>query len=112
MVLSRYKQKFPIFQTNPTLVYLDNASTTQTPQVVLNKMNDYYTTYRSNIHRGIYDLSTKATEEYENTRAKIARFINAEPEEIIFTSGTTHGLNLLASRLQFSKGDNIVLTRL
>jgi selenocysteine lyase/cysteine desulfurase len=97
-----FKSNFSTSQTNPTLAYLDNASTTQTPQIVLDKMNDYYTTYRSNIHRGIYDLSVKATEEYENARAKIARFINAEPEEIVFTSGTTHGLNLLARQLNLT----------
>lgn len=111
-VAKKIKYNFPIFQTNPTLVYLDNASTTQIPHIILEKMNDYYTAYRSNIHRGIYDLSVKATEEYENARIKIAQFIKAEPEEIIFTSGTTHGLNLLTSRLNFTKGDNIVLTRL
>jgi cysteine desulfurase/selenocysteine lyase len=75
-------------------------------------MNDYYTNYRANIHRGIYNLSVEATQKYEEARIKVSKFINAEPEEIIFTSGTTHGLNLLAYTLQFSKGDNIVLTRL
>lgn len=110
--LQKVKLHFPIFQTNPTLVYLDNAATTQTPQIVLDAMNDYYTKYRANIHRGLYDLSIQATEKYEQARKNIARFINAEPEEIIFTSGTTHGLNILAYILNFSKGDNIVLTRL
>jgi cysteine desulfurase/selenocysteine lyase len=112
MDLSTIKTHFPIFKNHPNLVYLDNASTTQTSQIVLDAMNEYYTTNRANIHRGIYNLSTEATKKYEEARNKIAKFINANPEEIIFTSGTTHGLNLLAYTLQFSKGDNIVLTRL
>jgi cysteine desulfurase/selenocysteine lyase len=112
MDLSTIKTHFPIFKNHPNLVYLDNASTTQTSQIVLDAMNEYYTTNRANIHRGIYNLSTEATKKYEEARNKIAKFINAEPDEIIFTSGTTHGLNLLAYTLNFSKGDNIVLTRL
>jgi cysteine desulfurase/selenocysteine lyase len=112
MNLSSIKNHFTIFKNHPNLVYLDNASTTQTPQSVLDAMNDYYTNYRANIHRGIYNLSTEATKKYEEARIKIANFINVKPDEIIFTSGTTHGLNLLAYTLNFSKGDNIVLTRL
>jgi cysteine desulfurase/selenocysteine lyase len=112
MNLSIIKNHFPIFKNHPKLVYLDNASTAQTPQIVLDAMSEHYTTNRANIHRGIYNLSTEATKKYEEARNKIAEFINAEPDEIIFTSGTTHGLNLLAYSLQFSKGDNIVLTRL
>lgn len=113
MKVNIIKNKFPIFQTHPTLAYLDNAATTQTPHIVLDKMNDYYSNYRSNIHRGIYDLSIKATEEYEIARTKVARLINAEPEEIVFTSGTTHALNLLARAHQdlILKRD-VLLTRL
>lgn len=108
------KSQFPIFQTHPDLVYLDSAATTQTPQVVLDAMNEYYTQYRANIHRGLYDLSAQATEEYENARKKVAKFIGAETQEIIFTSGTTHGLNFLARSLckDLKPGDNIVLTQL
>ncbi len=114
MDLSTIKTRFPIFKNYPKLVYLDNASTTQTPQIVLDAMNEYYSTNRANIHRGIYNLSTEATKKYEEARNKIAKFINAEPEEIIFTSGTTHGLNMLATTLgkKLSHTDNIVLTRL
>lgn len=109
----KIKKQFPIFQNHPKLVYLDNAASTQTPEVVLEKMNDYYTKYRSNIHRGLYDLSQKATQEYEQAREKIGEFINGEKDEIIFTSGTTHGLNFLAHSLgkNLNPGDNIVLTR-
>lgn len=112
MNLSNIKAKFPIFKAHPNLVYLDNASTTQTPQIVIDTMNKYYSENRANVHRTLYNLGERATEQYEEARKKIATFINAEPEEIIFTSGTTHGLNLLAYTLSFKKGDNIVLTRL
>jgi cysteine desulfurase/selenocysteine lyase len=106
------KNNFPIFSTHPDLAYLDSASTTQTPQIVLEAMNNYYTNYRANIHRGLYDMSVEATEEYEAARAKVAEFINAQPDEVIFTSGTTHGLNLLAHSLakNLTAQDNVVLT--
>jgi cysteine desulfurase/selenocysteine lyase len=112
--MKNIKSQFPIFQTHPDLVYLDSAATTQTPQVVVDAMNEYYTQYRANIHRGFYDISARATDEYENAREKIANFIGAERNEIIFTSGTTHGLNFLARSLckNLKAGDNIVLTQL
>lgn len=93
--------------------YLDFASTTPTPGVVLDAMNDYYKNYRANVHRGIYDTSVKATEAYEGARKTVAEFINADPSEIIFTSGTTHSLNQLAYSLspRLSHRDNVVLTR-
>ena len=96
------------------MAYLDNAASTQTPQIVLDAMNEYYTQYRANIHRGLYDLSAHATEKYEEARKKIAKFIGAEKNEIIFTSGTTHGLNFLARSAckNLKPGENIVLTRL
>lgn len=96
------------------MAYLDNAASTQTSQIVLDAMNEYYTQYRANIHRGLYDLSAHATEKYEEAREKIAKFIGAEKNEIIFTSGTTHGLNFLARSLckDLKPGENIVLTRL
>ncbi len=111
MKLENIKALFPIFQNHPTLVYLDSASTTQTPQIPLDAMNDYYAHYRSNIHRGVYTMSEQATSAYEASRKKVAQFINTSPAEIIFTSGTTAALNQLASTLPLSKGDNIVLTR-
>jgi cysteine desulfurase/selenocysteine lyase len=112
MNLSSIKNQFPIFKNHPNLVYLDNASTTQTPRIITDAMNKYYSENRANVHRALYDLGERATEQYEDARKKIAAFINADPDEIIFTSGTTHGLNLLAYTLNFKKGDNIVLTRL
>lgn len=108
------KSQFPIFQNHPNLVYLDSAASTQTPKVVMDAMDAYYSEYRANIHRGLYDLSARATEKYEEAREKVAAFIGAERNEIIFTSGTTHGLNFLARSLckDLKAGDNIVLTQI
>ena len=112
--MDQIKTQFPIFANHPGLVYLDSAATTQTPSVVIDAMNDYYTKTRSNVHRGIYDLSEQATAAYEAARTSLAKFLNADREEIIFTAGTTHGLNLLAYSLtpKMSHRDNVVLTRL
>ncbi len=108
------KKEFPLLKNHPSLAYLDNAASTQTPSVVLETMNTYYTEYRANIHRGVYDLSAKATEKYEEVRTRVATFINASSEEIVFTSGTTHGLNLLADCIgrTLKPGDNVVLSRM
>lgn len=107
------KSYFPLLTTSPHLAYLDNAATTQTPTPVLTAMDAYYRTYRGNIERGIYDLSTLATEHYENARKHVAQFLNADPKEIIFTSGTTQGLNLLAATLgkNLTPKNSVVLTR-
>ncbi len=108
------KKQFPVFKHQPDLSYLDSASTTQTPKVVLDAMNDYYTKYRANVHRGVYTLSVQATEQYENAREIVAEFINAEPAEIIFSSGATFSLNQLCHSLspRLSHRDNVVLTRM
>jgi cysteine desulfurase / selenocysteine lyase len=108
------KKDFPIFQNNSKLVYLDNASTTQKPQVVINTMRHFYETQNANIHRGIYSLSEQATKLYEQARAIIANFINAKTTETIFTSGTTAGINMLARSLgsTLNAGDEIVLTEM
>lgn len=113
-VLKNIKSHFPIFTTHPKLHYLDSGATTQIPQIVLDAMNDYYTRYRANTHRGMYDLSVKASQAFQASRASLASFINAEANEIIFTSGTTHGLNALAYTLspRLSHRDNVVLTRM
>ena len=89
---------FPIFQNNPDLIFLDNASTTQKPQKVLDTLTDYYENYNSNIHRGIYTIAEKATAAYEDSRDKTAAFIDAEDRRsIVFTGGTTESINLVAS---------------
>ena len=79
------------------LVYFDNAATTQKPFSVIHAISDYYTTINSNIHRGVHYLSQKATDAYEVSRRAVASFINArKPLEVIFTKGTTDGINLIA----------------
>lgn len=108
------KTNFPILANNPSLVYLDTGASALKPGVVIEKMREYYEEYGVNVHRGMYPLSDRATVEYEAAREKIARFLNAEREEIVFTSGTTHGLNMLAEILcrDLKTGDGIVLTRM
>ena len=93
------KNDFPIFSNNKDLIYLDNASTTQKPQVVINKLIEFYTKYNSNIHRAEYKLANIATKEYEESRQIVADFINANKLEIIFTRGTTESINLIAYSL-------------
>lgn len=108
------KNDFPIFTHNPGLVYLDSTATSLKPRSVIEKEVEYYSHYSGNIHRGIYDIAEKATSEYEDTRKKVASFIKASrPEEIIFTRGTTEGINLVASTLgldSVEEGDEIVTT--
>src|SRR3989344_4081944 len=105
--------EFPILKQKiqgKKLCYLDSAATSQKPQCVIEKIAEYYTTTNSNVHRGIHTLSEKATEEYERSRAKVAKFLNVLPQEIIFTKGTTEGLNFLATVLNLKKGDEVILT--
>ncbi len=108
-----FKHDFPIFVGN-SLAYLDNAATSQKPQVVIDTLVNFYSTSNANVHRGLYDLSEKATEVYEAARVTTQQFIHASaPEEIIFTSGTTASINLLASSLsalQLQPGDVILLS--
>jgi len=96
------KKDFPIFEHEKDLVYLDSAATSQTPQVVLDAMNGYYTSFRSNIHRGLYKMGEEASEAYESARASVARFIGAAPEEIVLTSGATASSNMLVRMLEES----------
>lgn len=107
------KKQFPIFTNIPGLVFLDNASTTQKPDIVLEKLNEVYTQYNSNVHRGLYPIADQVNSEYELAREKIAKLINADKEEIIFTSGTTDSTNLIAQSLLFSgiiNKNSLVLT--
>ena len=110
---------FPILKRSVhgrPLVYLDNAATSQKPQVVIDALTHYYTAENANIHRGVHALSELATEHYEQTRAKIQRFINAaDPSEIIFVRGTTEGINLVAQtygRTHVGAGDEIIISAL
>ena len=109
----KIKKDFPIFEKNPSLIYLDSAATSLKPRQVIEKLVEYYSKYSVNIFRGVYYLSEKATEEYEKTREKVAKFINGKKEEIIFTRNTTESLNLLAyglGRKIIEKNDEIVTT--
>lgn len=112
----KVRSEFPILQTKvhgKPLVYLDNGATTQKPRAVIDAIVEYYTTYNSNIHRGVYELSQRATLAYEQAREKVARFINApEPAECIFVRGTTEGVNLVAAswaRPNLRRGDEVLV---
>ena len=101
--ISEIRGDFPILERkiggNP-LVYFDNGATCQKPQQVINSIVQYYTTYNANIHRGVHTLSQEATEAYETARKKLQKHINAaKPYEVLFTSGTTEGINLVATCL-------------
>ena len=107
------KKDFPILE-NKNIVYLDSSATTQKPIQVINAIEDYYKRYNANPHRGAYSLSIEATEEYENVRSKIAKFINARySEEIIFSKNATESLNLIAYSYgmdNLKKDDEVVLS--
>ena len=96
------------------LVYLDNSATSLTPEPVIGAMNEYYGSYNANVHRSIHTLGERATREYEDAHKKVASFINAEFEEVVFTRGTTESLNALAYSLikTLKHDDEIVLTEM
>ncbi|GLU43124.1 aminotransferase class V-fold PLP-dependent enzyme [Allomuricauda sp. NBRC 101325] len=110
------RKDFPILQrqvNGQPLVYLDNAATSQTPDQVVNTIVDYYHGYNANIHRGVHTLSQEATDAYEIARQKIQNHFNiTHSYEVIFTSGTTHGINLVATGFTsfLKKGDEIVVS--
>lgn len=112
------RRDFPILsQKNrgKQLIYLDNAATTQRPVQVAEATSEFYLRSNANVHRGIYELSEKATKIYEGARKKVATLINANPESIIFTRGTTESLNLVAhawGRKNLKKGDEILVTEM
>lgn len=115
--IQQLRKEFPILhqQVNGcALVYFDNAATTQKPKLVIDTITDYYKNYNANVHRGAHYLANKATEVFEDTRQKTKALINAESSaEIIFTSGTTDAINLVAqtwARMNLSQGDEILLT--
>ena len=117
--VERIRADFPILGLKidgKPLVYLDNAASSQMPQPVIDRLVCYVTSQHANIHRAVHTLSETATHEYEEARRKLARFINArEDHEVIFTSGTTDGINLVAQtygRKFIGKGDEIILTTL
>ena len=116
--IASIRKDFPILNlkvNGKQLVYFDNAATTQTPKVVIDSIVSYYSTLNANIHRGAHYLSQKATEAYENTRRKFQQHLNAKnSSEIIFTSGTTHSINLVANGFTnlLKSGDEIIVSHL
>ena len=98
------------------LVYLDNAATSQKPQVVIDRLSRYYESENSNVHRGVHRLSQQATDAYEDARRVLARFLNApSPEQVIFTRGNTEAINMIAStfgRKRFEAGDEVIITEM
>ena len=112
------RKDFPILSrkvNGKPLVYFDNAATSQTPQQVIDVIVDYYSNYNANIHRGVHSLSQEATDKYEQARHKIQNHFNAKfAHEIIFTSGTTHGINLVANGFSsiLKDGDEVIVSAL
>jgi cysteine desulfurase/selenocysteine lyase len=116
--IDKIRADFPILKetvNGKPLVYLDNAATSQKPQVVIDSIVDYYTTINSNIHRGVHTLSQKATDAYEQARIKIQQHFNAKNSfEIVLTAGTTHSINIVATGFTsiLKKGDEIIVSAL
>jgi cysteine desulfurase/selenocysteine lyase len=115
--VNEIRKSFPVLErevNNQLLVYLDNAATSQKPQAVIDALNYYYSNYNANIHRGIHTLAEEATAAYEATRKTVQKFINApSSDEIIFTRGTTEGINLVAytwGRKNIHEGDEIIIS--
>ena len=113
--IDKIRADFPILKrevNGKPLVYLDNAATSQTPQVVIDSIVDYYSNYNANIHRGVHSLSQEATDKYEEARLKIQKHFNIKNSyEVIFTSGTTHSINIVSTGFEslFHKGDAIIV---
>ena len=115
--VARIREDFPILDqmvNGKPLVYLDNAATTQKPQVVIAALVNYYTSDNSNVHRGVHTLSQRATEDFDIGRSKARQFLNAgSDQEIIFVKGTTDGINLVAqsyARPNLGEGDDIIIS--
>ena len=115
MDAASYKKDFPFFSNNPDLVYLDNAATTHKPSAVIDALSTFYSRYNAPVHRGIYTLAEQATESYEQVRSAVACYIGAFDDEIIFTKGTTEGINYIvdawASRM-LHPGDEVIITEI
>lgn len=117
--IERLRAQFPVLHqmvNGKSLIYFDNAATTQKPQSVVDALQNYYRGYNANIHRGIHTLAEKATAAFEETRMQVREFINAkEAEEIIFTTGTTGSINLVANaygRKFLKPGDEVIISEL
>ncbi len=94
------------------VVYFDNAATSLMPAPVMEAITAYYTAYKGNVHRGVHTLSEKASQAYDEARKKVAQFIHASPEEIVFVKNTTEALNYVAMGVPFEEGEKVVTTEL
>ena len=114
--VEKIRNDFPFIENNKDLIYFDNAATTQKPKCVLDEITFFYSNYNSNVHRGVYKIAEEATIKYESTRDSIANFINADNRDsIIFTSGATEAINLIAygwARNKLTRGDHILLSEM
>lgn len=118
-IVEEVRKQFPILKReingNP-LVYFDNGATSQKPQSVIDALSNFYSNYNSNIHRGVHTLSQEATQAYEDVRTRFQQFLNAKnSNEIIFTSGTTGGINLIANSFGkhfLNKGDEVIISEM
>jgi len=114
-IAKKIKEDFPIFRHNLGLIYLDNAATSQKPKQVLQAIEKFYERDNANVGRGVYSLAERATERYNQARKVVAEFINANPNEIIFTRNTTESINLLSYTLQLlikKEKNEILLTEM
>ncbi|GGN02455.1 cysteine desulfurase [Thermus composti] len=115
MDLSALREDFPLIAGQPDLVYLDSAATSQKPRRVIEALKRFYETLNANVHRGAYRLSAEATEAYEEARKRLARFLNASPNEIVFVRNTTEAMNLVAyawGLRNLKEGDEILVTEM
>ena len=116
--LEKIRSDFPILKrkiNGSNFIYFDNAATSQKPNIVIDSISDYYKNYNSNIHRGVHTISQEATDAYENARVKVQKHFNIQSShEIIFTSGTTHSINLVANGFQdlLNDEDEIIISGL
>lgn len=116
--MNAWRDDFPFLQhaiDGKPLIYFDSAATSQKPQTVIDTLTDFYTRHNSNIARAVYPLAERTTQLYEDARATVAEFINADAQEVVFTKGTTEGINFIASTWaadHIKKGDEILLTQM
>ncbi|MEM2448032.1 MAG: cysteine desulfurase [Candidatus Bathyarchaeia archaeon] len=108
------RRDFPILslrrEDGKPLIYLDNAATSLKPRQVINAIVRYYERYTANVHRGLYKLAQEATSLYEDSREAVAKFIKADPSEVIFTKNATEGVNIVAYSLNWNEGDEVITT--
>ena len=114
MDFKNIREQFPIYENIPNLVYLDSGATALKPKCVLDKMNEYYSSYGVNIHRGVYSLSYQATDEYDKARQIVAEFINSNFKEVVFTKNVSDALNKICLMLEhkLSNDDEVITSEL